>query len=141
MNLIKKLIVMLMCTVIVLGEAKGYMAEAAQEYSVYAIKYTGDGGDIATPSEWKETSSSAYIYNCYAEYGVWIQVWGKTKGTWKDCTAGGMRYCEVGQKRYLPNYVYEWNGNKGCYCYLKMSPATHKEACIGGRWNPDSNRY
>lgn len=133
MKLMKKIVVMLMCMVIVLSTAKGYMSEAAQDYYLYAITYTGDGGDIVTDSEKKNTSSSAYIYNCYAEYGVWIQVWGNPNGTWQDCTAGSMKYCEVGKKMYLPNYVYERNGYKGCMCYLKMSPATHIKAYIGGR--------
>lgn len=141
MKVIKKCVVVLMLMVIVMAGANEYMALASTDYSLYATVYTGDGGDIDTNTRKKETSSSAYIYNCYSDYGVNVRVWGKVKGVWKDCNVGLVVPCAKGEKKWLPNYVYEWNGYKSSYCYLRLSPISHVKGCIGGRWSPDSNQY
>lgn len=98
----------------------------------YAVRYSGDGGDVSTPSRAKTDATSAYIKHG-GDVNAWVSV--RVGNGINQSANGGYYAANMGVGTYLPNYV---NENGYSSCYLSLSPATHSPIDIYGVWSPDS---
>lgn len=115
-------------------------ASAAGNYkdTLFSFNYNGDGSDVFTGMRSKLDYTSSYVYNQYSTYGFSATVYGAKSSTTSIgtfCTAGPVPHVNVGQAKYLPNYVKERGYS---YAQIGFTSDSHGASYIGGWWSPDS---
>ena len=114
-------------------------AFAAGNYSDTWFEFYTDnsGGDYLTPIRGKWDYTSSYVYNNNSDCGIRVNVMGcSANGRTMDyCSVNGLEQVELGQWKYLPNWVKERGYN---YCRLMVTAAYHYPVHLQCLWSPDS---